>query len=330
MDKRDLKDGIQVSGLSLGTWAFSGAKIWGANDDKLSIDTVHYALDNGINLIDTAEKYGDGKAEEVVGAALKGRRTEAVLATKVYTDALHYDDVIAHCEASLKRMQTDYIDIYQIHWPTRDIPMDETFGAFEDLKKAGKIRTASICNAGELCSKALKSEYGVAMNQLPYSLIWRVAEKKIIPASEAAGVPVWAYSPLAQGLLTGKFRSIDDVPMGRRETRFYSGKWQQGRHNDTGFEAEIFAYIDYLMGVCEKNGVAPSEVAMSFLKRREFVKSILVGARSVGQLEQNIAAYEKDVPSDLMDEIEKASESLKAIMGENADMWVDTDGGRFF
>lgn len=332
MEKTELRNsGIYVSGLSLGTWAFAGAKakVWGEGDDQAAIDTLHCALANGINLIDTAEKYGDGKSEEVVGEALKGRRSEAVLATKVYTDALHYDDVIAHCEASLKRLQTDYIDLYQIHWPTKDIPMEETFHAFEDLKKAGKIRMASICNAGETCVKEV-SNYEVAMNQLPYSLLWRVAEKKIIPSGVEAGVPLWAYSPLAQGLLTGKFRKIEDVPMGRRETRFYSGAWKQGLHNDTGFEAEIFAFLDWMCDLCEKNGVAPAEVAMNFLKRRPFVKSVLVGARSVAQMEQNVASYEKVVSADLMEEIEKKSDELKAVMGENADLWRDENGGRFY
>lgn len=320
--------GIEISGLAMGTWAFSGAKIWGESDDNEAIKTIHCAMDHGINFFDTAEKYGGGKSEEVVGAAFKGRRDKVVLATKIFTDMLHHDDVIANCEKSLKRMGTDYIDLYQIHWPNPNIPLEETFGAFEELKKAGKIRAASVCNAGPGCIEALKP-YDVAMNQLPYALIWRVAEKKIIPATVEAGLPVWAYVPLAQGLLTGKFRSIDDVPMGRRETRFYSSKWKQGLHNDPGFEEDIFAFIDVLMDFCTKNGFTPAEVALSFLKRKSFVKSILMGARSVKQLEQNVAAYEKTVPDDLMDEIERASDHLKDIMGENADLWIG-NGGRFY
>ena len=330
MEKSTLgNSGILVSGLSLGTWAFAGGKLWGASDDHAAIQTIHYALDNGINLIDTAERYGDGKSEEVVGAALKDRRSRAILATKVYTDALHYQDVIAHCDASLRRMQTDYIDLYQIHWPSPTIPLDETFGAFEDLKKAGKIRISGICNAGVSCVQSLKSSSGVAMNQLPYSLIWRIAEKEIIPATERMGISVWAYSPLAQGLLTGKFRSVEDVPLSRRETRFYSGDWKQGRHHDPGFEKEIFAFLHLLIEKAEQSGYTPAEVAMNFLKRRSCVKSILVGSRSPQQLAQNISAYEADIPGSWMDEIEAASDSLKAIMGSNADMWVG-DGGRFF
>lgn len=321
--------GIQISPLSLGTWAFAGGKLWGESDDRAAIQTVHYALDNGINLIDTAERYGDGKSEEVVGRALKDRRSSAILATKVYTDALHYQDVIAHCDASLRRMQTDYIDIYQIHWPDPNIPLEETFGAFEDLKKAGKIRVSGICNAGVSCIQSLKPSYGVVMNQLPYSLIWRIAEKAIIPATQRMGVSVWAYSPLAQGLLTGKFHCVEDVPLARRETRFYSCKWKQGRHNDPGFEKEIFSFIRLLSDRAEKAGYTPAEVAMNFLKRRRAVKSVLVGARSPQQLAQNISSYEATIPSGWMEEMESISDSLKSIMGDNADMWVG-NGGRFF
>lgn len=323
------KSGLLVSSLSLGTWAFAGGKLWGGSDDQAAVRTVHYALEHGVNLVDTAERYGDGKSEEVVGEALKGRRSDAVLATKVYTDALRRQDVIAHCEASLRRLQTDYIDLYQVHWPSPDIPLEETYDAFETLKQAGKIRASGICNAGETCVQSLKTSYDVAMNQLPYSLLWRVAEKRIIPATERMGISVWAYSPLAQGLLTGKFRRVEDVPLSRRETRFYSSAWGQGRHSDPGFEREIFAFLDILASLCEKNGFTPAEIAMNFLKRRQCVKSILVGARSPQQMEQNIAAYEREVPGGLMDEIEGASEALKAAMGDNADLWVG-DGGRFF
>ncbi len=329
MKKSELrKSGIMVSGLALGTWAYSGAAIWGASDNAAAQKTIHFALEHGVNLIDTADRYGDGKSEEVVGEALKGCRDKAVLATKVYTDKLRYDDVIACCEASLKRLQTDYIDLYQIHWPTPDIPVAETFRAFEDLKKAGKIRIAGVCNAGKRCAASL-ADYEVAMNQLPYSLIWRIIEKEVVPASVAAGIPVCAYSPLAQGLLTGKFRRIEDVPVTRRETRFYRTGQTPCRHNDPGFEDEIFEFIGVLMAFCEKHGFSPAQVAMNFLKRQDFVQTILVGARTIAQMEQNLGAYETEIPSELMEEIEKASEPLKAIMGENADMWQG-DGGRMF
>lgn len=320
---------LEIPRLSLGTWSFSGAKIWGANEEQDSIDTIHAAMDAGITLLDTAEKYGDGKSEEVLGKAVKGRRDKAIIATKVYTDCLHYDDVLAHCEASLKRMDTDYIDIYQIHWPSREIPHEETFRAFEKLKQDGKVRAIGVCNYGPGAMEEIKN-YHVVTNQLPYSLIWRLVEKGIVQKSVENNIAVWAYCPLAQGLLTGKFRSIDDVPMGRRETRFYSGKWQQGRHNDTGFEKEIFTFLDVLADVCTQTGFTMPQLALAFLKKAEGVGSILMGARNLHQLEQNIAAFETDVPDDVVKQITDLSEGLKAAMGDNPDLWENKNGGRMF
>ena len=320
---------IEIPRLSLGTWAFSGAKIWGANEEADSIKTIHAALDAGITLLDTAEKYGDGKSEEVLGKAVKDRRDRAIVATKVYTDALHYDDVIAHCDASLKRLDTDYIDLYQIHWPSREIPHDETFRAFEDLKRAGKVRAIGVCNYGPNAIEEIKGR-GVVTNQLPYSLIWRLIEKGIVQKSVDNNIAVWAYCPLAQGLLTGKFRSIDDVPLGRRETRFYSGKWQQGRHNDVGFEDEIFAFINIFAKFCEETGYPMSTLALAFLKNAPGVGSILVGARNTTQLEQNLAAFNTEVPDDIVAQMVSLSEDLKACMGDNADLWENRDGGRMY
>lgn len=329
MDYITLSNGMQIPKLSLGTWSFSGAKIWGSNQEQDSIDTIHAALDAGVTLLDTAEKYGDGKSEEVLGKAVKDRRGKALLATKVYTDCLHYDDVIAHCEASLKRMGTDYIDIYQIHWPSREIPHEETFRAFEKLKQDGKVRAIGVCNYGQGALDEIK-DYGVVTNQLPYSLIWRPIEKGIVQKSVENGIAVWAYCPLAQGLLTGKFRSIDDVPMGRRETRFYSGKWEQGRHNDVGFEKEIFTFLDVLADVCEETGFAMSTLALAFLKKAKGMGSVLMGARNAVQLEQNLAAFNTEVPDDVVQQITDLSEGLKAAMGDNADLWENRDGGRMY
>ena len=316
---------ITVSKLSLGTWAFSGAKIWGHNDEKDSIRTINLALDHGINLIDTAERYGNGLAEEILGKSIKGRRQEAVVATKVYADCLRYDEIIAACEGSLKRMDTDYIDIYQIHWPNHEVPFEESFRAFEKLKQEGKIRCVSVCNFG--CRDIAEAAgFQVVMNQLPYSLVWRVIEKEIAPATIAAGVPIWAYVPLGQGLLSGKYRCIDDVPMGRRETRLYNSAWQQGKHTDPGFEDEVFAYINDLSKLCAEEGCEMSAIALAFLKRNSNVASILMGARNEQQLLQNIRAYGTSIPDEIVDKAVLLSEKLKEAEGFNADLWIS--GGR--
>lgn len=327
MDHITLKNGIAVSRLSIGTWPFSGVKLWGDSDDQEAVRTVHAALERGLNTFDTAARYGDGRSEEVLGRALKGRRQEAVICSKVHTAFLGYDDVMAQCEGSLRRLGTDYIDLYQIHWPNPQIPLEETLRAFEDLERQGKIRGLSVCNFGpkDLAAAGDRPQ----LNQLPYSLVWRIIEKNgALAASETAGIPVWAYCALGQGLLTGKFRTIGDVPMGRRGTRLYSSKWGEGRHTDGGYEEEIFPFLASLRQVSDKAEVSMQALALAFLKASPAVGSILMGVRSVKQLEENLTAFETPVPAGALAEAEALSAALRDQMGDNADLWENENGGR--
>lgn len=331
METIQLKNSDLVfSRMALGTWAFSGVKLWGPSDDAAAIATVHAALDAGITVFDTADRYGDGKSEEVLGKALEGRRDRAVICSKVHTAFLGYHDVIAHCEDSLRRLGTDYLDIFQIHWPNPDIPAEETLAAFDQLKKDGKIRAAGACNFGPKCIREYGG-HGLVTNQLPYSLLWRVIEKNgILEDSVAAGMTVWAYAPLAQGLLTGKYKTLEDVPMGRRGTRFYNGAWQQGRHDDGGFEPEVFACLDQLRGVCQETGYSMSTLALAFLKAQPAVSSILMGARTPEQLREDLEAFQTVVPPEVIRRVTELSEPLRQAEGENADLWENRNGGRMY
>ena len=319
-----LNDGMtRVSGLSLGTWSYADVSLWGACDRDAAIATLREALDRGINLIDTAERYGDGRAEMVVGEAISGRRDRVILASKVYSSHLRRDDLIAACEASLRRLKTDYLDICQIHWPNPDIDPDETFGAFETLKAQGKIRMVSVCNYGLACTETLRGR-GVVLNQMPWSLIWRLAEEQMSPVLDHEHIPVWAYSPLAQGLLTGKFRTLEDVPLNRRANRMFDSRWGVGRHTDHGFEKDIFAFLEELRKLCEESGLPMTALAFGFLKSRKNIGSILTGCRSMDQLNANLDAYEAEIPEDLLAKLDVLSLSLKAKMGKNADLWENS------
>ncbi|MDR1533540.1 MAG: aldo/keto reductase [Planctomycetota bacterium] len=320
---------LKVSRFALGTWGFSGSRNWGPNDEGESIGTIHLALDNGINFMDSAPKYNDGAAEIILGKAVKGRRDKVVIATKAYSDELDRKGMAKACEASLKRLGTDYIDLYQVHWPSRTIPFPETMEAFEKLKKAGKIRAIGVCNYGVECLEGAKG-HAVATNQLPYSLVWRQVEDEIIPKSRAQGVSVWPYCPLAQGLLTGKFKTIEDVPPARRNVRFYSGAWKQGLHSDGGFEKEIFGFLPRLQAVADGAGLPMAALALAFLKGRPEVDSVLVGARSRRQLEENLKIFAAPVPPEVLAEAVRLSDELKPKMGKNPDLWQSENGGRFF
>ncbi|RGZ01222.1 aldo/keto reductase [Clostridium sp. AM58-1XD] len=320
---------LSVSELSLGTWAFSGAAVWGPCDETAAVDTVHCALDYGINLIDTAEKYGNGMAEIVLGKALAGKRHQAVVASKPAAVHMHKEDIIKTCEDSLKRLQTDYIDIYQIHWPNPSIPVDETYEGLEQLKKDGKILAVGVCNHGEGALRE-KGNWEIVTDQLPYSLIWRVGEKHFTSDLKKREIAVWAYSPLSQGLLTGKYLSVGEVPLNRRTTRIYDSKWGAGRHTDSGYEGVVFPFLRKLNEMCTESGYTMTNVAMQFLKRKQIVASVLAGARNISQLTQNIEAFEKPVADDFMEQVEKMSLDLKAHMGDNADLWENQNGGRIY
>ena len=321
---------IQVSRLSLGTWPFSGIKLWGSTDESEAVSVLHQAMDCGINTFDTAARYGDGEAERILAMAVKGRRSKVVIGSKVHTAFLGYRDVIDQCEASLSRLGTDYLDLYQIHWPNPKIPMEETMGAFEDLKKAGKIRAVSVCNFGPKCLEEVKG-HDVVLNQLPWSLVWRVIENNgTLEATEQAQIPVWTYCALGQGLLTGKFRCVEDVPLTRRANRMYNSSWGQGRHTDGGFESGIFALLEDLNQLCLESGCTMQGLALGFLKQQKSVGSILVGARTAKQLEENLKAYEADVSADVLAKAGELSEALRRQMGTNADLFENAGGGRMY
>lgn len=322
-----------ISGLSLGSWGMSGASVWGTNEEAASIRTIHAALDYGINLIDSAEAYGNGEAERVLGKAIRDRRSNILIATKVTASNMGSPQQIRDsCENSLRIMKLNEIDIYQIHWPSPENDYEEILATFETLQKEGKIRYISVCNFGYGALKEIEGRNDILMNQMPYSLIWRQAEDIIETSYRDYHLPTWAYSPLAQGLLTGKFKTLDDVPTHRRSSRFYDGTESgSANHGDTGFESEIFAYLDTLRELERETGYTMLEMALAFLRTRETTASILAGARSEKQLQELVEAYEKNVPGELITELVNSSEKLKEQMGPNPDMWnAEGERGRFY
>ena len=245
MKYRELgKTGMQVSVVAMGCWALVGDETWGPQDKKAGIQAIEHALELGINFFDTAEGYGGGYSEELLGQIL-GRRNDVFIASKVSAGHLAYDDVITACENSLHRLRRDYIDLYQIHWPgNRKIPLSETMDALLKLKEQGKINAIGVSNFGVLDLTAAVQTTEISSDQLPYSLIWRAVEYGLTDLSLDNNVSILPYSPLAQGLLTGKFAGPTDVPSGRARTRFYNSEIRElVRHGEKGREAETFAAL---------------------------------------------------------------------------------------
>jgi aryl-alcohol dehydrogenase-like predicted oxidoreductase len=293
---------LRVSVLSLGTMTFGGrggfAKV-GATDVAGARRQLDMALEAGVNLVDTADIYSNGLSEEIVGQAIAGRRERLLLATKARMrmgdgpndGGLSRYHLIQSCEASLRRLGTDYIDLYQVHEWDGHTPLEETLETLDTLVRTGKVRYVGCSNyAGWQLLKAL----GIAdrlgyqrfvSQQIFYSLQAREAEYELIPAGVDQGVGVLIWSPLAGGLLSGKYRRGKDTPQG---TRRLAG-WDEPPVRDEG---QLHEVVDVLVAIAEARGVSPARVALAWLLRRPAVASLVIGARTDEQLADNLGAAE--------------------------------------
>jgi aryl-alcohol dehydrogenase-like predicted oxidoreductase len=304
---------IEVSTVALGTWVFAGDSTWGEQEKKESIDTVHAALDEGINFFDTAEGYGSGKSEEILGEALKGRRDKAVIATKISDGNPTKEKVVQVCEESLERLGTDYLDLFQLHWPRSTVPFEESMEGLQKLLDDGKIRAAGVSNFGVKDLNEI-TEYGrVNTNQLAYNIFFRAIEYEIQPECAKKDIGILCYSSLAQGLATGKFKAPLEIPAGRRRTRYF----KEGRK----VSEELFRTIDAVRTISERIGQPMARVTLAWLISRRNVISVLAGARNIDQVRENASAGSLELPDDIRAELTKASFKLKEMMGKNPDMW---------
>jgi aryl-alcohol dehydrogenase-like predicted oxidoreductase len=313
---------LNVSTYALGCWSFAGGRYWGEQDDAISIATVHAALDAGINFFDTAEAYEAGTSERVLGRALQGKRDQAIIATKVAPNHLAAPDVVAACEESLRALQTDYIDLYLIHWPNWNVPLAESVRALEELKRAGKIREIGVCNFAVQDLTEMLSLYPIVTNQLPFNLLWRVIEREILPVCLANDIGLMCYSPLAQGLLTGRYTTADEVPDGLARTRHYANSRAQAAHGEAGTEDEVFAALAAIKGIADELGQPMAAVALAWLRQQAGVATILVGARSPQELHLNLPALELQLSPATLQALDEATSPVKEKLGNNPDMWL--------
>ena len=233
--------GLNLPSLGIGCWSFGGGAYWGEQSQDDAEAVVRRALELGCNYFDTAELYNDGDSETSLGQALKGRRQDALIGSKISPPACYPQEIRKHCEASLKRLGTDYLDLYMIHWPLYasaikfftddqskiDNPPDlnEAMAALAELHKEGKVRHVGVSNFGvKQLAEALEAGVPIAVNQLPYSLLCRALDFELLPLCRQHDIQVIAYLPLMQGLLTGKYKSADEMPVMRTRTRQFRGR----------------------------------------------------------------------------------------------------------
>ena len=289
------RTGVQVSRICLGCMMFG----WRTTEGD-SIKIIDKAIADGINFLDTANVYGRGSSEEIVGKALKqsGKRGQIFLATKVHHRMDDNDinafgnsrrHIIAECEASLKRLQTDYIDLYQIHRPQSDIPIDETLRALDDLVKSGKVRyigTSTYSSWQIVESLWVAKEFGLnrfVSEQPPYHLLDRRAERELFAVAENYGLAILPWSPLAGGFLTGKYKRGQERPENSRLTE--KNEWK-----DHHFVHKAFDVLDVLNDVAKEKNVTPSQLALAWTMRKDVVTSTIIGPRTIEQYDDNIEA----------------------------------------
>lgn len=308
----------------MGCWQMAGDSIWGEQDEGDSHRAVAAAIDHGINFFDTAPAYGDGKSEEVLGRALKGKRDKAIVATKVSRWDSEYDQVIQSCERSLGLLQTDRIDLLQLHWPNHEIPFEETARAMKKLKDDGKVRHLAVCNFGKQdLPEYLQEGVEVVSNQLPYSLLSRAIEYDIVPLCEQHNISVLAYSPLLQGLLTGKYRSVKEIPPTRRRSRHFSGEREACRHNEKGCEEATFKALDKIREIADSEKITMTELSLAWILAQPMVANVLVGIRSPEMAEQNVRAAEVSLSETTLKALDEATAEVKAHLGNEPDLWAD-------
>ena len=309
MQYRNLgKWGVKVSEVSLGSWLTFGH----ATDEETATRCIHRAYELGINLFDTANVYARGRAEEVMGKALKAfRRDSYVLATKVWGPmgegpndrGLSRKHIFEQCHASLKRLGTDYIDLYQCHRYDANTPLEETIRAMGDLIRQGKIlywgvsewSASQILDAVHLCQQ-MNIDPPVS-NQPHYNMLGREIEKEVLPMCERVGMGNIVYSPLAQGVLTGKYQPGSPPPPDTRAADESSNMFMRWLMSD-----EVLTKVQKLRPIAERNGLSMAQLALAWCLRQPMVSSVIIGARKVSQIEDNVKASGIQLsPEDLRD-----------------------------
>lgn len=320
------ESGIEVSELAFGAWAIGGW-LWGGADSKDAITALETAIGHGMTTIDTAAVYGFGLSEELVGKAVKGKRNTVQILTKfglvwdekkgkfyfatkdnegkdidIYSYASK-EKVISDCELSLKRLGTDYIDLYQIHWPDKTTPVSETMEALEILIQQGKIRAGGVSNySAELMADAVKT-YKIASNQVPYSMVNRAIENEIVPYCIQNNIGILAYSPLQRGLLTGKIKTGHQFNEGdnRPSTIYYKEPNL----------SEILHFTTKLKKFADELKITLSQLVLNWTTRQPGITCVLAGARNAAQVLDNVKATDFRMPDDMLKQIDDLLSDLK-------------------
>jgi aryl-alcohol dehydrogenase-like predicted oxidoreductase len=317
MEKRSLGlSDLQITPVLMGTWQ-AGKRMWVGIEDEDSIKAIRAGFEAGITTIDTAEIYGEGHSEQIIAKALSDVRDRAVYASKVFANHLKYDQVLEACDRSLKNLNTDYIDLYQIHWPSGSfnseiVPIEETMSALNHLKEKGKIRAIGVSNfSGAQLEEA--SQYGrIDSLQPPYSLFWRYVETDAMPYCIEHNIAILAYSPLAQGLLAGKFDSNHQFAEGDHRAK---NKLLQGENYQRAQKV-----LTQLRPIAESHNCTLAQLALAWLIAQPQTNAI-AGARYSEQAIANAQAMSVKLSTEEIEEIDRLGRQVTDYLDSNPVMW---------
>lgn len=311
------KTNIKINPIIMGCWQIGGAPYWNNIQDAVSEKAILIAFDAGINTFDTAPGYGNGRSERVLGGTLKNKRDKVIIATKVFSDKLAFGQVIKSCEDSLKNLQTDYIDLFQIHFPAGSfgstlVPIEETLSAFLTLKNQGKVRFIGVSNFSRDQLEEASRYAEISSVQPPYSLFWRTQAESLVPYCEKNSISVLAYSPLAQGLLTGKFRRDHKFSDEEVRSKLVLCKPENYTHVQNA--------LDKLDPIAKKNNMSLTELALAWVIAENSVCAIS-GIRTSAQAKINAQIINLSLSAADLDEIGMIGNEVSGYMRKISLMW---------
>ena len=311
------QSGVEISPIIMGTWQ-AGKDMWVGIDDTETVRAIQSAFDAGINTFDTAEAYGKGHSERILAKSLSANRDQVIYATKVFANHLKRDQVFQACERSLKNLKTDRIDLYQIHWPSgsfgsQEVPVEETMDAMNELKAQGKIRAIGVSNFSR--SQLIEvAEHGEIVSlQPPYSLFWRHIEKDAMPYCIENEIKILAYSPMAQGLLTGKFGPDHQFDKGDHRTK--------NRLFKTDIYQRVQTALNQLQIIAKDYSCTMGQLALAWIISQPQACAI-AGARNQKQVVENAAAANINLTSEVLSEMDSISRLVTDHLDENPMMWT--------
>jgi aryl-alcohol dehydrogenase-like predicted oxidoreductase len=307
---------ISISPIIMGTWQ-TGKDMWVGIDDTESTQAIKAAYDAGITTFDTAEVYGNGHSERIVGKALYDVRDRVVIATKVFSNHLQYKQVIDACHGSLKNLNTDYIDLYQIHWPpgsfgSKNVSLEETMRAMTDLKAQGKIRAIGVSNFSRSQIEDAATYGRIDSLQPPYSLFWRKVEADAVPYCRQNNITLLAYSSMAQGLLTGKFGP--DHRFAKGDHRFKNKLFQPENY------ARVQKALERLRPIAAANHITLGQLALAWVISQPGTCAI-AGARNSEQAVQNAAAGNVRLSEEHLAAIDDIGKMVTDPLDDDPVMW---------